>query len=293
MVWPPPLSEVTATFDARAENYDGSQMHRWVAAAAADMLPVRPAATILDAAAGTGLAGRRLLQREPSARVVTIDVSAWLLAAGQRDRRLLPVQADVTALPLPDAVIDAAVCVSALAYVAAPEVALAELARVVRPSGRIVVQVWAADGLLVPRLFREAAVAVGVDLVDPNAALGRVDLLTAALAAAGITHVAVSETTWREQLPAPEDAWAGIVASAVGVQCAPSTASGSAWRNNDSAVQWRTSSHAAASTSNHSSSPSAHAPDPAALQPIDPSQSTGPLVVIGLLAFPTPGSTIL
>jgi hypothetical protein len=55
---------------------------------------------------------RRLLEREPAARVVTVDVSAGLLAAGHRaDRRLLPVVADLAALPLSDVVIDGAVCV--------------------------------------------------------------------------------------------------------------------------------------------------------------------------------------
>lgn len=217
MVWPPPLGEVIASFDARAGSYDRSQMHRWVAAAAADLLPVRPADLVLDAAAGTGLAGRRLLQREPSARVVAVDLSAGLLAAGQKaDHRLLPVVADLAALPLPDAVIDAAVCVSALAYVAAPEFALAELARVVRPSGQIAVQVWATGGLLVPRLFREAAATVGVELIDPNAALGQADLLLTALATAGLTRITVSKATWRQPLPTPDDAWAGTVASAVG-----------------------------------------------------------------------------
>jgi demethylmenaquinone methyltransferase / 2-methoxy-6-polyprenyl-1,4-benzoquinol methylase len=112
MVWPPPLHEVIASFDARADNYDRSQMHRWVAAAVADLLPVRPGDLVLDAAAGTGLAGRRLLEREPAARVVTVDVSTGLLAAGHRaDRRLLPVVADLAALPLSDVVIDGAVCV--------------------------------------------------------------------------------------------------------------------------------------------------------------------------------------
>lgn len=101
---------------------------------------------------------------------MTCPPGCWLLA-NEPIAACCPCKPDVTALPLPDAVIDAAVFVSAFTHVAAPEVALAELTRAMLPSGRIVVQVWAADGLLVPRLFCEAAAAVGVDLVDPNAAL--------------------------------------------------------------------------------------------------------------------------
>ena len=98
----------------------------------------------------------------------------------------------------------------------APESVLAELARVVRPSGLIAVQVWAAGGLVVPRLFREAAATVGVEMVDPNVALGEADLLITALASAGLGRNTVREMTWRQPLPAPDDAWAGILASAVG-----------------------------------------------------------------------------
>jgi hypothetical protein len=99
---------------------------------------------------------------------------------------------------------------------AAPDVALSELARVVQPSGLVIVQVWTAGGLLVPHLFREAAASVGVELVDPNAALGRVNLLTAAFETAGLTDIDVKNATWQEPLPVPDDAWEGVVASAVG-----------------------------------------------------------------------------
>ena len=53
------------------------------------------------------------------------------------DVRFLP--GDLSALPLEDASVDAALCALALVYVADVSQAIAELARVVRPGGRIVV----------------------------------------------------------------------------------------------------------------------------------------------------------
>ncbi len=67
-----------------------------------------------------------------------------------------------------------------------------------------------------PRLFREAAATVGVRMVDPNAALGQADLLITALETAGLTQKTLNEATWRQPLPAADDAWAGTLASAVG-----------------------------------------------------------------------------
>jgi arsenite methyltransferase len=51
--------------------------------------------------------------------------------------------ADATALPVPDAAFDAALAVQVLEYVPDPDAALAELHRVVRPGGRLVV--WDVD----------------------------------------------------------------------------------------------------------------------------------------------------
>lgn len=63
-------------------------------------------------------------------------------------------------------------------------------------------QVWAAGGLLVPRLFREAAATVGVEMVEPNAVLGQADRLVTALTTAGLTRITVSEVSWKQPLPA-------------------------------------------------------------------------------------------
>ncbi|MFZ1425883.1 MAG: class I SAM-dependent methyltransferase, partial [Geminicoccaceae bacterium] len=72
--------------------------------------------------------------------LVGVDASPAMLA---RARAKLPQarfeQGDLTALPLPDASVDAALCALALVHLPDLRPALAELARVVRPGGRIVI----------------------------------------------------------------------------------------------------------------------------------------------------------
>lgn len=95
-------------------------------------------ARVLDAACGTGRHAAWLAARGHD--VVGVDASDAMLA---RARAKLPAcrfeRGDLAALPLPDASVDAAVCALALVHVPDLRPALAELARVVRPGGRVVV----------------------------------------------------------------------------------------------------------------------------------------------------------
>jgi SAM-dependent methyltransferase len=100
------------------------------------LLDPLPPSLVLDAACGTGRYSRYLAER--GHRVIGVDRSPAMLA---KARRKLPQtefrDGDLEALPLEAASVAAAVC--ALALVHLPEVgrAVAELARVVRPGGRV------------------------------------------------------------------------------------------------------------------------------------------------------------
>lgn len=97
-----------------------------------------PQGRILDAACGTGRHSQWLAAR--GHEVIGVDVSPDMLA---RARAKLPQarfeSGDLTALPLPDASVDAALCALALVHLPDLRPALAELARVIRPGGRVVI----------------------------------------------------------------------------------------------------------------------------------------------------------
>jgi SAM-dependent methyltransferase len=101
-------------------------------------LDALPPGEILDAACGTGRYAAYLAARGHS--VIGVDQSPAMLDLARAKlpgRRFVPGQ--LTDLPLDDASVDAAVCALALVHVPEPARAVAELARVVRPGGRIVI----------------------------------------------------------------------------------------------------------------------------------------------------------
>jgi SAM-dependent methyltransferase len=97
-----------------------------------------PPGTVLDAACGTGRYSIMLAAR--GHEVIGVDQSGAMLDIA---RKKLPSgdfrEGDLTALPLPGRSVDAVVCALALVHVPDVASALREFARVLRPSGRLVI----------------------------------------------------------------------------------------------------------------------------------------------------------
>jgi demethylmenaquinone methyltransferase/2-methoxy-6-polyprenyl-1,4-benzoquinol methylase len=99
---------------------------------------------VLDVATGTGLVARGLVQRY-GCRVVGLDQSRDMLAGARRALAAAPglaarielVQGEAERLPFSDGEFDHLTFTYLLRYVDDPAATLAELARVVRPGGRI------------------------------------------------------------------------------------------------------------------------------------------------------------
>lgn len=96
-------------------------------------LGLRPGHVVLDVACGTGDFCREL--EEAGHRVVGVDFSMGMLRAARTNAPLL--QADALRLPFRDATVDAVTCGFALRNVTDVGDLFDELARVVRPGGRI------------------------------------------------------------------------------------------------------------------------------------------------------------
>ena len=96
-------------------------------------LELPPGGRVVDVAAGTGDLCREL--RAAGHRPVGVDLSWGMLAQARTDAPL--VQADALRLPLVDGAVDGVTCGFALRNVADLTALLRELARVIRPGGRI------------------------------------------------------------------------------------------------------------------------------------------------------------
>ena len=96
---------------------------------------------VLDAGAGTGAVCRALARA--GALPVAFDSSADMLAQ-VGDAALVAIVGDLCAQPFLDGAFEAAVSAFAISHVDTPERSLAELRRIVKPSGPVIVAVFGA-----------------------------------------------------------------------------------------------------------------------------------------------------
>ncbi|ADI04821.1 putative methyltransferase [Streptomyces bingchenggensis BCW-1] len=136
------LAEVRDFFTPRAADWDTRFPDDGPAyAAAVADLGLRPGDAVLDAGCGTGRALPALRAAVgPTGTVLGADATpAMLLAAirADRHREAALALADVTRLPLHDGCLDAVFGAGLISHLPDPEAGLRELARVVRPQGRL------------------------------------------------------------------------------------------------------------------------------------------------------------
>jgi demethylmenaquinone methyltransferase/2-methoxy-6-polyprenyl-1,4-benzoquinol methylase len=129
-------------FDAVARRYDLTNtvlsfgQDRWWRRCTRIAVAAKAGERVLDLAAGTAVSTIEFTRA--GAWSVAADFSLEMLRAG-RHRRVPLVGADALALPFADGVFDAVTISFGLRNVADPDAALAEMARVTRPGGRLVV----------------------------------------------------------------------------------------------------------------------------------------------------------
>jgi SAM-dependent methyltransferase len=120
---------------------------------AVERLQPRAGERILDLATGTGWGSRVLAQRFPGVQITGADIADQMLeharavAAGLR----LDIEyrhADAEKLPFADGSFDGVISTFGVMFVGKPEAAAAELARVVKKGGRLVLSTWRHDSNL-------------------------------------------------------------------------------------------------------------------------------------------------
>jgi demethylmenaquinone methyltransferase/2-methoxy-6-polyprenyl-1,4-benzoquinol methylase len=139
-------------FDAIAPRYDllnhtlSAGMDRRWRNQAVDALGLSPDSRVLDLCTGTADLAIATVRRSRGAHVVGVDFAAGMLIRGLAKVRGLAlgnaiqlVRGDATRIPIGTGTCDAATVAFGIRNVAHPEQALRELARVVRPGGRLAI----------------------------------------------------------------------------------------------------------------------------------------------------------
>ncbi|HWH25679.1 MAG TPA: class I SAM-dependent methyltransferase [Pseudolysinimonas sp.] len=135
---------VSGMFDGVAAGYDRTNAVMSVGNAALWRIATvravdpKPRERILDIAAGTGTSSVALMRN--GASVVAVDFSPGMIAEGRkRNPQVEFVEADATRLPFGDDEFDAVTISFGLRNIENPQAALAEMYRVLKPGGRLVV----------------------------------------------------------------------------------------------------------------------------------------------------------
>jgi demethylmenaquinone methyltransferase/2-methoxy-6-polyprenyl-1,4-benzoquinol methylase len=134
------FDRIASVYDVMNTVMTAGLHHRW-RARAADLAAVGPGSRVLDVATGTGDLAIELARRvAPGGEVVGSDFSEAMLAVARRKAPELRFEpGDALDLAYPDASFDAATVGFGARNFADLERGLGEMARVVRPGGRVVV----------------------------------------------------------------------------------------------------------------------------------------------------------
>jgi SAM-dependent methyltransferase len=150
-------------------DYDAIATLFWeVGAVVVEAAAIEPAMAVLDVATGTGNAAIRAAQA--GAEVTGLDLTPELFEAARQRAAAAEVtidwiEGDAEALPFADASFDRVLSTFGVMFAPRQQIAAAELARVVRPGGRVVVASWTPAGFfgrLIDRLTQHMPPPPGV-----------------------------------------------------------------------------------------------------------------------------------
>lgn len=146
--------EVARSFGSASSHYDAAA---WLQTLVRDELLSRldllraPPRAVLDLGAGTGIAAQAIKRRYRAASVTAADIAAPMLAVARGRsrfwRRIRCVEADARRLPFDDASFDLVFSNLMLQWLLPPDVALAEMHRVLRPGGLLLLSSFGPETL--------------------------------------------------------------------------------------------------------------------------------------------------
>jgi ubiquinone/menaquinone biosynthesis C-methylase UbiE len=192
-----------------------------------ELADLRPSDRVLELAAGPGGLGLAAAARvAPDGEVVVSDVAAGMTAIAAARATALGLENVTTAVldledvEQPDDSYDVVLCREGLMFATDPARAVAEIRRVLRPQGRVVVTTWGprAQNPWLAVVFDAVSAQVGAPVPPPGVphpfALDDADRLGALLAGAGLDGVTVTEVPVPLRVSSFDEWWSRTTALA-------------------------------------------------------------------------------
>ncbi len=174
-------NRVRRIWDRMAPGYDKKVRlpERFLFSGGREWVCSRARVEVLEISIGTG---RNLAFYAPDVRIVGVDISAGMLEiagkhAAELGRDVDLRVGDAQALEFPDSSFDTAVCTLALCSIPDPRAALAEMRRVLRPGGRVLLLEHVRSPGLVVRTIQRALEPIMVRLEGDHLLREPLDLL--------------------------------------------------------------------------------------------------------------------
>jgi ubiquinone/menaquinone biosynthesis C-methylase UbiE len=146
-------NSVREQYDHLAEKYD-VRWHGYIASTLSFLKQwahVEGSESVLDVACGTGMLEQLLVTDQPHQNITGIDISLKMLAVARQKLEAYPnvtfFKANASKIPLPGESFDRVMCANSFHFFDDPIESLAEMKRVLKPHGRIIIMDWCRDYL--------------------------------------------------------------------------------------------------------------------------------------------------
>ena len=137
-------SRLAPIYDRRWQNYINKSLSFLL-----NFADLSSDASILDIACGTGEFTRIILEENPQQQITGVDISESMLEGEQNKlasySNLSLHYGSVTSLPFDNDSFDLIICANAFHYFEKPQLALAEMKRVLKPNRRVIILDWCRD----------------------------------------------------------------------------------------------------------------------------------------------------